>query len=230
MHQLHMTHRFLCQHRFYPLLLSSLLACTLYAGRVVLSGSWGYRFLIWNLFLAWLPYAWSLWAATIYRRDPRAWVRLLLPAALWLLFFPNAPYIMTDFVHFPGMRFVWWYDVAFLASFAWAGCFLAVASLQVMQGLVRALLGTVLSWLFVLASVVLSGLGIYLGRFLRWNSWDLFLDPTAVLHDLFIRLANPLDNLRMIGVTAVFAAILLVCYLTFTSGHPVYASREQRLR
>ena len=57
--------------------------------------------MVWNLFLAWLPYLWSLWAVSIQRRQPRRWWRLLLPATLRLLFFPNAPYLVTDLIHRP---------------------------------------------------------------------------------------------------------------------------------
>src|SRR5689334_5146048 len=92
-------HRFLLRHAFYALALSSRLAVGILAGRVLRAQQGAYIFLVWNLFLAWVPYGWSLWAASIQRRYPREWWRLLLPGALWLLFFPNAPYIITDFVH-----------------------------------------------------------------------------------------------------------------------------------
>ncbi|MCU0494094.1 MAG: DUF1361 domain-containing protein [Chloroflexaceae bacterium] len=207
-------HRFLAQRLFYPLVLSTMLALGIFAGRVWFTGTWDYRFLVWNLFLAWIPYLFSLWAATTHQRKPGQWWRLLLPGAVWLLFFPNAPYIMTDFVHFPGMDFVWWYDLAFLASFAWTGCFLAVASLQQMQALVRAYLGGLMSWLFVLATMGLNGLGIYLGRFLRFNSWDVLAAPDELFRNLARLLLNPHENPRMVGVTLVFAALLFVCYVT----------------
>src|SRR5262245_22797741 len=79
-------HRFLAQHAFYSLVLSSALACAVLATRIRLSHSLAYVFLVWNLFLAWAPYGWSLAAAAFHRRHPAAWWRLLAPAALWLLF------------------------------------------------------------------------------------------------------------------------------------------------
>jgi uncharacterized membrane protein len=183
-----------------------------------LSGSRTYDFLVWNLFLAWMPYLYGLWAASIHARRPgRPW-RLAIPGALWLLFFPNAPYIVTDLIHLHHFgAFPVWYDTGLLAAFAWAGCFLAVASLQTMQTLVKAFVGGAASWLFVLSTVGLGGLGIYLGRFLRWNSWDLVLQPRGVLNDVMTRLANPFDHPQTFGVTFMFAAFLLVCYVTFTS-------------
>jgi uncharacterized membrane protein len=104
-----------------------------------------------------------------------------------------------------------------LTVFAWTGLFLAVFSLRTMQTLVKSFLGAVASWLFVLASLGLGGLGVYIGRFLRWNSWDLLLHPRHVLADIIIRLADPLNHPGTLGVTFLFGAFLLVCYLTFTT-------------
>jgi uncharacterized membrane protein len=209
-------HRFLAQHAFYPLLLSSAVACGILVTRVRLSYSLTYAFLVWNLILAWAPYGWSLAAAALHRRRSAAWWQLLVPAALWLLFFPNAAYLVTDFVHLrPKEPIPLWFDIGLLASFAWSGCFLAVASLRAMQALVAAYLGRVVSWLFVAAVFGLNGLGIYLGRFLRWNSWDIFLEPHGVLSDTITIIAHPIENRQATGVICMFGALLFVCYLMF---------------
>jgi uncharacterized membrane protein len=211
-------HRFFTQHAFYALALSSALAVGILAVRVARVERMTYVFLVWNLFLAWVPYLWSLWAAAIQRRFPRDWWRLLLPGGLWLLFFPNAPYLVTDFIHLRERAPVpIWYDIGLLAAFAWSGCFLAVASLQTMQRLVGQLCGAVVSWLFVLASVGLCGLGVYLGRVERWNSWDLLFYPHDVLAAAVRPILDPLSHIRPLGVSAMFAAILFACYVTFIS-------------
>ena len=216
MNRFRATHRFLTLHAFYPLLLSSALACAILATRVRMSHSLTYAFLVWNLILAWVPYYWSLAAAAFYQRRPAAWWRLPVPAALWLLFFPNAAYLVTDFVHLRPIRPIpLWFDIGLLAVFAWSGCFLAVASLRTMQALVRAYLGRAISWLFVAAVFGLNGLGIYLGRFLRWNSWDLFLEPHGVLSDALTIVAHPLENRQATGVICMFGALLFVCYVMF---------------
>ena len=211
-------HRFLVEHHFYPLVLSSALAIGLWAFR---SEWWTpriFRFLVWNLFLAWLPYLWSLWALSIHRRQPQRWWLMLLPGALWLLFFPNAPYLVTDLIHlrsYPPVPL--WYDIGMLISFAWAGCFLAVASLYNMHQIFRDYAGRALSWLIVVGLMGLCGLGIYMGRFLRWNSWDILLYPIDILSDIAHRLAHPFSNLQTYGVTLLFTAFLFVCYWTFIS-------------
>ncbi len=215
-HRLHITHRSLLQR--YPLVLASLLACSVLAARIYLSHSWAYGHLVWNLFLAWVPYLCSMWAASIYRPYPGGAWRLILPGMLWLIFFPNAPYLVTEFVHLRQIApLALWYDVGLLSTFAWTGCFLAVASLHIMQTLAKTFVGHTGSWLFVIGVAGLSGLGIYLGRFLRWNSWDLFLDPRGILVDVGSSMAHPGQRPRMFGVTFMFAAFLLVCYVAFAT-------------
>jgi uncharacterized membrane protein len=212
-------HDFLATQSLYPILLSTILAVAFYVGRVFYAGIWWhYSNLVWNLFLAWIPYLFSLLAAVLFRRYPRKWWLLLLPGGLWLIFFPNAPYIVTDFLHLEYRPPVpLWYDIGLLATFAWTGCFLAIASLRTMQFLVRHYLGRFLSWVFVAGALGLSGLGIYLGRFGRFNSWDLLFQPQDVLKDILVRVFNPFNNLRFFGFTLMFTAFLLVLYLMFTS-------------
>ena len=209
-------HRFLLRHSYYSLVLASFLACAILAGRIYLSHSLGYTHMLWNLFLAWLPYLFSIWATLIDERSPGGSWRLLPPGLLWLAFFPNAPYMGTEFVHLlhvPSLAV--WYDIGLIFAFAWAGIILAVASLMAMQTIAARRIGVASSWVFVCAAIWLSGLGVYLGRFRRWNSWDLVLNPAGVMADVAARLAHPLAHLQTFGVTFVFAALLFVAYLTF---------------
>ncbi len=211
-------HDYLSKQSFYPLLLSSMLAMLIYVTRVFLGLSWNYINLVWNLFLAWVPYLCSLFAFALFRKDPSRWTRLILPGLFWLAFFPNAPYMVTDFLHLQLRPYIpLWYDILLLATFAWTGCFLAIVSLRTMQFLVKHYLGRLLGWVFAITALGLSSLGIYLGRFERWNSWDLILQPKAVLKDILLRLANPFENPGFIGFTALVTAFLVVSYLTFSS-------------
>jgi uncharacterized membrane protein len=218
MHTIRRAHSFLATRLFYPAAAASALAVGLLAARVLM-GAHGYTFLVWNLFLAWLPYLAALWAATLAARRPTSARAALLAAAgaFWLLFLPNAPYIMTDFVHLPSMSFVWWYDVGTLLAFAWAGCILGVASLHLMRCLVCERLGAAASWAFVLVAVALSGVGIYMGRFLRWNSWDVLTSPRTLAAELLAVLANPDAYPRLVGVSLMFGCFLLLGYITLDS-------------
>jgi len=211
-------HRFFLSQLFYPLVLSTALAVALFAARAYYSHRLTFVFLIWNLFLAWIPYLCSLWITSLHQRAPQRWWHLVLPSFVWLIFLPNAPYLITDLLHLnerPPVPF--WFDIGFLATFAWTGCFLAIASLRAMQNVVQDLSGRWLSWLFVLPIIGLSGVGIYLGRFMNWNSWDLILRPQAVLVETIGNFAHPIRNPQPFGVTALFAAFLLVAYLMFAS-------------
>ena len=211
-------HRFLGRNAFYAVSLSSTWSIGIFAGRIIFSGNVSYGFMVWNLILAWLPYVFSLTAALFDRRYRSGWA-LLIPGLLWLLFFPNGPYMITDLIHLePRAPVPVWYDLILLITFAWTGCWLAVASLDTMQSIIRVRLGRAMSWLFVAVTLGLTGLGVYLGRFLNWNSWDVFLQPGDVFADILTRLAHPLDHLGAYGVTILFAAFLFVFYLAFVSG------------
>jgi uncharacterized membrane protein len=138
-----------------------------------------------------------------------------------MVFLPNGPYILTDFWHLQEQAGVpLWFDIGLLAAFAWAGLVSAVYSMRTMHKLVRDIAGPLVGWSFAAGTAGLAGLGVYLGRFLRWNSWDLVLNPKGVLADVAIRLADPLQHPRTLGVTLLFAAILFVCYLAFAVREP----------
>jgi uncharacterized membrane protein len=195
----------------------SALVVALVAVRIAYTGSSQYKSLVWNLFLAWIPFVLALRVHDGYRR--RAGALLLWSGGLlWLVFFPNAPYIVTDFKY---LR-TWtgapiWYDAVLLSAAAGCGLLLGFASLYLMQSVVRRALGTVNAWLFALAVLVLSSFGVYLGRFQRWNSWDVFTRPRVLATDLWSGLVNPLEHPQPIAVTVLFTAFLASTYLVFYS-------------
>lgn len=221
-------HRFCVNQLLYPLVLSSLLSTGLYFGRIALYHRYQFGFLLWNLFLAWIPFGCSLLITIMHRRSPRHRWLLVIPGVLWLLFLPNAPYMITDILHLENRPPVpQWYDIGMFASFAWTGCFLGTVSLNQMQRIVRPMFGSAVSWAFVVSTIGLSGLGIYLGRFLQWNSWDLFVHPVALTTNVAYQFAHPIRNPQPLGVTFVFAAFLFVCYLTFVSVEHRQAERVE---
>ena len=222
---------FLARQSLYPLLLSSGLAVTFYIMRVLYAGNWNYSNLMWNLFLAWVPYSFSFIAATFHRLLPRHWWLIPLTVLPWLAFFPNAPYMVTDFYHLaqrPPVPF--WYDIGLITIFAFAGFFLAIASLRTMHQLVENALGKITGWIFAVLVLGLAGLGVYLGRFGRYNSWDLLIQPKAVLKDIAVQLLNPLDNLGFVGFTLMFTSIMFVFYLMFVSVNRLEPAKNQTQR
>ncbi|MGC9397183.1 MAG: DUF1361 domain-containing protein [Anaerolineae bacterium] len=217
--RLQRSHAFLSRQGFYPVAVSSALCAGLYVTRVVIGRTWDFYSMLWNLFLAWIPYLSSVWAMHLHEKHPRRWWTLLIPFAITLAFFPNAPYIVTDFLHLGGRPTIpLWFDIGMLAAFAWTGIILGIYALKLLQEIVRTWVGRWLSWGVVLVVLGLSGMGVYLGRFLRWNSWDLILQPRAILYDIAVRLRYPFGHLSTYGVTLMFAALMFVCYLALTAG------------
>ena len=200
-----------------PLLLllgaSLALSLALILGRVLLSHEVRFLFLLWNLFLAVIPFVLSSLLA-VSRGPLRA--RVLLPVgAVWLLFFPNAPYLLTDLFHLQRRPPVpYWYDLALILSCGWNGLMLAYASLMDMQGLVSRRLGAAAGWVFVALALVLSSFGIYLGRFLRFNSWDVLTNPVALFYDILNRVLHPFGFPGTWGVTLIYGLFLLLGYGT----------------
>lgn len=195
----------------------SALVVAMVAVRVAYSGNSYYEALVWNLLLAWIPFGLALRVYDGFRRDA-AKLPLWAGGILWLVFFPNAPYILTDF---KWLR-TWtgapiWYDVVLVSAAAWCGLLLGFMSLYLMQAVVRRAAGTIQAWLFVLAVLALSSFGIYLGRFLRWNSWNVFTRPGDLASDVWPRLVHPLEYPKTIAVTGLFTAFLGATYLVFYS-------------
>jgi uncharacterized membrane protein len=162
-------------------------------------------FLAWNLILAWVPW---LSARAIERARTRG--ALAAFGGVWLLFLPNAPYLVTDLVHLrprPGVPMS--YDVLLFASFALAGCALAWGALEIVHGRLARALGRRRAAAAVAGVLLLTGFGVYLGRFLRWNSWDVIARPGAVLSDAAAALADP----RALAFSLLIAAFVGAGYL-----------------
>ena len=181
-------------------------------------GHYHLEFLVWNLFLAWVPLAVAvvvqrLRASGTGRLDTR--LAFAAGAMAWLAFFPNAPYIVTDLIHLHhdrGER-VLLADGTVIGAFALTGLLLAFASLQRMHRLVVERFGARAGWAMVGAVSLLTGVGVYLGRVLRWNSWDLISRPDALLADLVAPLGDPLAFQRPLAVTVGFSLAFLVWYV-----------------
>jgi uncharacterized membrane protein len=193
---------------------ASLLCCALTAARVGYTGRGTYLFFCWNLFLAWVPAGLALAVA-------RLQVGRFLTGALgaaWLAFFPNAPYLVTDLVHLRARNPVpLWFDALLVFAFALVGLALAVVSLLLVHRRVERRWGAWKGWLFVAGVAALTGLGVYVGRFLRWNSWDLLTRPAELLAEVAGWVLDPLPHLGGAGLALSFGAFFGVSYLVVLS-------------
>jgi uncharacterized membrane protein len=171
----------------------------------------------WNLFLAWIPFALAL---LVYERARSGLSTPVLAGAclLWLVFLPNAPYLVTDLKYVGshgGVPVL--YDVLLLSAAAWAGLLLGLVSLFLMHEVWRRLFGVVQAWALVVGALGLSSFGIYLGRVQRWNSWDLFTRPGSLVGQIAQGLLDPLAHARPVALTVLFTSFLLASYLVFYS-------------
>ncbi|MBF5043369.1 DUF1361 domain-containing protein [Aggregicoccus sp. 17bor-14] len=197
-----------------PALLGSAAALALLLLRLRLSERASFIFLAWNLALAWAPYAFALCAAALGPRAPAPLQGALL--VLWALFLPNAPYLLTDFVHLrvrPGVPV--WLDIGLLALFAATGWLLGLLSLEVWRARWEARWGAAAAWALAALTCVACGYGIWLGRVLRWNSWDLLGAPGALCLQVLAHLRAPSAHPGLLSVTGVFGALMLLSSVAF---------------
>ncbi len=211
----HLSFRFLRHHGLLPALLSTAVCVAMLKARVDWSQHTVYLWLLWNLFLAWLPYGLSLVTSWLHQRGARGWSLAPLGVA-WLLVFPNAPYLLTDFIHLrPRQAVPLWFDAALLGLFAATGWMLGLLSLEVWKRLLEERVGRMGAWVGVTAVSVLSGYGIYLGRVERWNSWDVLTEPRPFFAAILAHLREPGAYPHLLGLTALFTVLVLISYYAF---------------
>jgi uncharacterized membrane protein len=194
--------------------LSALFSLILITFRIYYTSGIYLSFLLWNLFLAWLPYYFSNHLLHYHQQGKAAW-KVLLLFAMWLLFFPNSPYIITDLFHLTNHgEMPLWYDLAVIFSVAWSGLILGFLSLMQVHYFLIQKFGEIKSWWMIASIQLLCAYGIYLGRFKRYNSWDIVTDPFSLLNEIIDLFIHPFSHPKTIGVTLVFSVVLMLSYLT----------------
>lgn len=179
--------------------------------RITYTGSIRYIFLVWNLFLAWIPFQLGLIISS--SANYNKWTKCILLAA-WLLFFPNALYIVTDLVHLneANSSVPVWFDVILLFTSSIAGLIMAFISLyHVEQFLKRDIKAKHITKL-VVAILFLGSFGVYIGRFLRWNSWDIVSNPVSLLIEVAVRIAYPVVHYRTWTITLLLTCLFSLLY------------------
>lgn len=182
--------------------------------RVQRTGSEYFLFMIWNLFLACVPlFASRLLQIAHAKRIPDV-VQIGL-VAVWLVFLPNAPYVITDLIHLePGPTRLYWFDLAMLLSCGAVGILLGYSSMFDVHRIVDERFGRRMGWVVASATLLLSGFGIYLGRVLRWNSWDVLTNPRQLFGSITSTFFNSADYAQIWAVSAFAGGALLLGYVT----------------
>lgn len=174
-------------------------------------------FLLWNLFLAWIPYLAALNVEHMQRAGKK-WGFLFLGLLVWLAFLPNAPYIITDFIHFrhrPPVPF--WYDLVLFFTTASLGLMLGLLSLYEVHLVLKRWLSKTFAKFLILSAIGLCGFGVWLGRFQRWNSWDIVTRPDALLRDIADTFTTRHELMHAAGISTLLSGILLVGYGLLTA-------------
>jgi uncharacterized membrane protein len=185
--------------------------------RVAYTDSGRHLGLIWNLFLAWIPFILSYFTHALISR--RNWLYIILPvtAFLWLIFYPNAPYMLTDLQDLARRAggAPLWYDVIIVVWCSWTGMLLGVISLYLMQDLIIRRFGRAAGWIFVFVISGLSSFGIYIGRFVRLNSWDILQNPAETAIEILGVVVDP--SMRLAAFTLLYTFFFLFIFLLLYS-------------
>ena len=202
--------------------IAMLFSIVLLALRIKLNRSYFYIFLVWNLFLAVIPYL-----ITMYLTSKKNLSSIALGSwfVAWLLFLPNAPYIITDLLHLKISRTPFlWFDILVVLSFAASGLFLFYVSLSQMQLLLKSRLNTWYIRSITLVILFLSALGVYLGRFLRYNSWEILSQPQRIIEDTLSIIFQPLGHKEAWLFIVGFGSFLAIGFWIFkTLSKPNYS-------
>jgi len=181
----------------------------LLVARVFRSDSIAYVFYPWNICLAVVPIFFSRRLANY---TAISWKSMLLLAG-WLLFFPNAPYIATDVLHFcnrPGVPI--WYDLILVLSAAWTGLIAGFISLMQVDSFISRYVNNRWRIVMIVVFIFAASAGIYLGRFLRFNSWDIVTHPVSLVRVTASHVFRPLQHIQAWGFCFICTGLLLLFY------------------
>jgi uncharacterized membrane protein len=195
------------------LVASMLFSVLLVAARILYTRHLTFIFLTWNLFLAFVPYFISsmLWYNQGWIKSK---IKFIVFFISWLLFIPNSFYIVTDLFHLGISNVPIWFDLALLLSFAWNGLLLGILSVRQMEKIMQVFLRGKHELFFLYPVMCLNAFGIYIGRYLRYNSWDVVSDPFELLADISVLLLHPLGYKYAWGMIICYSILMTFIYIT----------------
>ena len=194
--------------------------------RIWYVGNTTYGFMAWNMILAVIPLA----AASAFRATASRGGLLVVKVVAfgaWLTFLPNAPYMVTDLIHLTYQPPVpLWFDAALFGSFAATGVLIGYASVADVQLVFSAWFGRGVGYVVAVGSLLLSGFGIYLGRVLHWNSWDVVASPATLAGEISDKMLNPASHTSAWAVSAIYGVGLVLGYLALRGIASAFHDRE----
>lgn len=187
--------------------------CLLFV-RFYITSSLQFAFLIWNIFLAFIPFIISRYLFLYAKPDVKKYF-IFFGMGIWLLFFPNALYIVTDLVHLQNINEVpKWFDIILLFSASVLGLLLAFSSLYIIEMILKKYVDTKYIQLSIFTILFISSFGVYLGRFLRWNSWNIINKPFTLFQDIGERFLLPHEHIQTWSITTFLSILFYLLYFT----------------
>jgi len=189
-----------------------------------LYGAWrnsslDYEYLVWNLFLAWLPLLFAVRLTSVLRYKLWSSWEGVGCSLLWIIFLPNSFYMISDFIHLREVaRVDVLYDAIMFTSFIYTGVVIGFSSLYLVHLQLRNRLSAMASTTWIAAVLLVCSAAIYVGRDLRWNSWDVLTNPGGLLFDLSDRLAHPRAYPQMLLTVVTFFILLASMYALIWRG------------
>jgi uncharacterized membrane protein len=178
-----------------------------------------YDYLVWNLFLAWLPLVFAVRLASLLRRKLWSSWEALGVSLLWLVFLPNSFYMISDFIHLQEVQRVdVLYDALMFTSFIYTGVALGFSSLYLVHLQLRRRLSAKASAGWIAGTLLICSSAVYVGRDLRWNSWDVLVNPGGLLFDVSDRLQHPAAYPQMLVTIITFFILLASMYSLLCRG------------
>ena len=179
--------------------------------RYAYTGERLYFFYPWNLFLATVP----LLISRQLKRFRKINFKTTMLLGCWLLFLPNAPYIITDIFHFEERPLIpFWFDLLIVISGAWNGIALCITSLLQVERFLVKHLKSKFHFPITLLLITLCSYGIYLGRYKRYNSWNIVTNPGDIAHTMLSHVAEPVEHIQAWMFTVSFTMLLALMYFT----------------
>lgn len=206
---------------------STLASMGLYIAGALSNHDGAFGYLPWNLLLAWVALFLALWLEHILHRSLWSSWYALFVTALWLAFLPNTFYMISDFVHIQETtRVDLLYDVVMFSSFIFSGVILGFLSLAVVHLQLARRAAPKVSTAIIGVVLLLCSFAIYIGRELRWSTWDILTNPSSLLVDVSDRVLNPREHPQAFTTTISIFVLLTSVYIILWC--IVRISRQQR--
>ncbi len=206
------THRY--KRLIYALLLTNFVSVMLFGLRFLGAENTRYWFMLWNLTLAWIAPLIAWWLTR--RLDRTSWLtwQNVVLTIVWLGFLPNSFYMVSDLIHVQQTGEVSIiFDAVLFMSFIFNGFIAGFLGVLLLHHQLLKRVRERTSFFIIAGVFALCGYAIYLGRVLRWNTWDALLHPSGLLFDVSDNILHPLSHPQSFVVTLSFTVLITSFYI-----------------